>query len=83
MFAWVVGSTCAFVTMQLFIKLLSADVPSQYIVCLRSILLLLINSCFVFTSDQYEPYTLPASTNDSVKFFSLNIKSRKRKQRLT
>lgn len=48
--AWVIGSTCAFVTMQLFIKLLAADVSSQYIVCLRSVLLLLINSCIVFSS---------------------------------
>lgn len=50
---WAIGSTCCFVTMQLFIKLLSADVSSQYIVCLRSVLLLLINSCFVFGSEEY------------------------------
>ena len=77
-----IGSTCAFVSMQLFIKLLAADVSSQYIVCLRSVLLLLINSCIVFSSQDYKPFTPPIQPKEEVKFFSLNIKSRKRKQKL-
>jgi hypothetical protein len=78
---WVVASSLSFITMQVFIKNLSQEISPQYVISLRSVLLLLFNSFLVFSSDQYEPYSaLPAEEGKGVKYFRLDIKSRRCKE---
>jgi hypothetical protein len=76
---WAVGSINCFVTMQVFVKLLSPYLSTQYIIVLRSVLLLALNSLFVLNSSEYQPYDPPllAEGDPPVprKYFSFNIKN--------
>lgn len=55
---WAMGSINAFVTMQVFVKLLSTQISTTYIIYIRSVILFLLNSLFILKSDAYQPYTL-------------------------
>lgn len=50
------GSINAFVTMQVFVKLLSTHISTQYIIYLRSTILFILNSFFILRSSDYQPY---------------------------
>lgn len=80
---WAMGSINAFVTMQVFVKLLSAHISAPYIIYMRSVILFLLNSLFILKSDTYQPYT--STDNNTLapslpnKYFSFNIKNRERR----
>lgn len=80
---WAMGSINAFVTVQVFVKLLSTHISTQYIIYVSSFILFLLNSLFILKSDTYQPYT-PTDNNTLVpsplkKYFSFNIKNRERR----
>jgi hypothetical protein len=77
---WAMGSINAFVTMQLFVKLLSTHISAQYIIYLRSLILFLLNSLLILKSDAYQPYTTnnALALSPSQKYFAFNIKNRER-----
>jgi hypothetical protein len=48
---WAMGSINSFVTMQVFVKLLSVEISAPYIICMRSVLLFILNSIFILKSE--------------------------------
>lgn len=53
---YAIGSVISFVTMQIFVKLLSEQITVQYILQVRSLILFAINSIFILNSNYYAPY---------------------------
>ena len=47
------GSINAFVTMQVFVKLLSVHISATYIIYIRSVILFILNSLFILKSETY------------------------------
>ena len=56
---WTVLLNLCQVSMQLLLKLLSSHISIQYVLSIRSFLLLLINSIFIFNSPDYNPDSKP------------------------